>query len=266
MGNFCKYVSCKYFWNDCSQKSFKKNEWAQEFIIWVQTVKSILKIIKTTTTSKTIKNRQEMKRFSFISQFILIIIVILVMQICRWQTLADGGDNWSLSTNNKMKRTPPPILIGLKKRNENLCPNEYRSCWCDYINTNNSVYSKLSSSFSIIIDCQFYSSPSVDSTSSSSSSSSSSRVNLSDYRSNIKTKAFMNKSVLTEIPKIITNLPNKFKYLLHITHLDLSRTNIVEVQTDAFHVNFKFSSFLFFFLCFLFIFSKKLIFLFSSLI
>jgi hypothetical protein len=176
-----------------------------------------------------------MRRFSFIYLLNLITVVVIILMLAKiCQQAFIYGDKSSLTSKEKKSA---PILIGLKKRNENLCPNEYRSCWCDYINTNNSVYSKLSSSFSIIIDCQFYSSPSID--------SASSRANLSDYRSNMKanSKAFLNKSVLSEIPKIITNLPNKFKYLLHITHLDLSRTNIAEVQTDAFYVNFFISSF-----------------------
>lgn len=146
--------------------------------------------------------------------------------------------------------------IGFKKRNENLCPTEYESCWCDKTNTNNnneflmnshngityntntnhhhhehhkntdnSQFSKenlkiaTSSTLSIMIDCQFYN---FD----------------SNMNSLNRTKNKNNKTILTEIPRINTaGSTNKFKYLSHITHLDLSRTDIREVPTDAFQVS-----------------------------
>lgn len=111
-----------------------------------------------------------------------------------------------------------------KKHEESLCPVEYRSCSCDYINPagfdggggeNGDVNIKFrggggtrsAAELAIMIDCQVYSGG-----------------------------KFSGK-VLDEIPKLERgNMVTKSKYLDHITHLDLSRTEISEVQKDAFQV------------------------------
>lgn len=150
--------------------------------------------------------------------------------------------------NARTSRTNTALFRRKVQRQEQLCPVEYQLCWCDYVNTadkstsgsssssHNSIpasASHLSSakaffpayfsssmlSFSIMIDCQL----------------SISRLN--------RTTDF-NRKVMTKIPKIQTSSANptlhsnKFKYLSHITHLDLSRTAISEVGTDAFFVIF----------------------------
>ena len=92
-----------------------------------------------------------------------------------------------------------------RKRDENkLCPMEYRKCLCNYTNTNRLVNSdrfdfNTKKTFSIMIDCTRHGS-------------------------------------LERIPNI-TNRKSKRHYLKHITQLDLTRTNIDVVPTDAFHVS-----------------------------
>jgi hypothetical protein len=155
--------------------------------------------------------------------------------------------------------TPPRIGHFKKKvqRQEQLCPFEYQSCYCDYTNVNNeagaaaaqeSLSSRLqmpasashlasakssaafasSLSFSIMIDCQHFNGEAA-------------------HINNQKAPKSSNKTagggVLKVIPRIQTSSSNpaqhsnKFKYLSHVTHLDLSRTAITEVPTDAFFVS-----------------------------
>jgi len=106
-----------------------------------------------------------------------------------------------------------------KKRQENLCPNEYEACWCEYINSNNLDMGKdqvdfTSSSSSIMINCHHYLSSEMD-------------------QKKSKPLKFLN-----EIPKINTTVTNKKKLLSSVTHLDLSRTEISEIPTDAFQVSY----------------------------
>jgi hypothetical protein len=135
----------------------------------------------------------------------------------------------------------------LKKNNENLCPDEYKSCWCDYTNTNlnlnnnkntNNINNNINnnskfnpkSSVSIMIDCQYYFSTgeSDDFKAKTPSQNSSSAKNKLTKK--IQTSLFT-------IPKISNNNSiAKFKYLKQISHIDLSRTDITEIHTDAFHV------------------------------
>lgn len=136
---------------------------------------------------------------------------------------------------NKLNRHLNKVV--LKKRQENLCPIEYESCWCDYTNTNSNEntnkFNSKTTTFSIMIDCQFYIANDLESTN---------NANLKLNRTNEQhRKTSQNKKILTEIPKIASsNTVNKFKYLNHITHLDLSQTPITEVPTDAFQVLFCF--------------------------
>jgi hypothetical protein len=123
----------------------------------------------------------------------------------------------------------------LKKRQESLCPPEYQSsCWCDYINSNNvngndyqsgnnnkydSTVTTLGLSYpssAIMIDCQFYKSNNNNETSQSNNN----KIN----------------SLLFEIPKVSASGSSKYKHLTHISYIDLSRTGIKEVPTDAFNV------------------------------
>ena len=127
----------------------------------------------------------------------------------------------------------------LKKRQESLCPPEYQSsCWCDYINSNNvngndyqsggssnnkydSTVTTLGLSYpssAIMIDCQFY--KSNNETSQTNNNNNNNKIN----------------NLLVEIPKISTTGSSKYKHLSHISYIDLSRTGIKEVPSDAFHV------------------------------
>jgi hypothetical protein len=142
-----------------------------------------------------------------------------------------------LSINEAKSSYRKPVRVGLlKKRQESLCPLEYQSCWCDYINTNNNnenidlKYSGSSSSFlssssggssasyptsSIMIDCQYYSN---------------SKTNATSHGHT--TKINNNNNMLTEIPRVVS----RYKHLHQISYIDLSRTGIREVPTDAFRV------------------------------
>lgn len=127
------------------------------------------------------------------------------------------------------------VKIGLKKRNENLCPIEYQSCWCDYTNTNSNI--NLNSQSNDNINSKQFLSPS-----SPSSSQLSIMIDCQYFLTNDENLKLNNKSskkiMLTEIPKITTGqIGSKFKYLSQITHLDLSRTAITEIPTDAFQVS-----------------------------
>lgn len=90
-----------------------------------------------------------------------------------------------------------------------VCPSEYESCSCEFtkptVHSETNEYDQRATSDSIMIDCQ----------------------------SSVKP--------LTEIPKLTrdTHLqqhssPGKYRHLTQVTHLDLSRTGIREVPTDAF--------------------------------
>ena len=144
----------------------------------------------------------------------------------------------SFSSNEEISNTTnenfSDVKIGLKVINffekipENACPNEYEACYCDYStlrhgNTNNNENSSpyKTNSFSIMIDCQYLGSSEPAETSSS--------INKTSNRSGHA------KSLLLEIPNV-SNALAKFRYLGHITHLDLSHTGISEVPTDAFKV------------------------------
>ena len=113
---------------------------------------------------------------------------------------------------NKNHQIP---VVNYKKRNENYCPNEYRMCFCDNTNINPIANIqnlklngfKIQQPFSIMIDC--------------------------------RPSSKINGSILMYIPKIlgansVTN--KKTKYLQHVTYLDLSNTEIIEVPSDAFQV------------------------------
>lgn len=113
-----------------------------------------------------------------------------------------------------------------KNNYENLCPDEYKSCWCDYINlslSSNSVNNPKVNSISISINCQ---------------------QNQNDLGDDIKklnkTSSFLSKfkkQSLSRIPRISTNSSMaRFKYLKQIVHIDLSHTDISEIETDAFQV------------------------------
>ena len=176
---------------------------------------------------------------------------VLFISLCLTTTLTTCSSHRSRNLNGHSHNKNP--RIGLKRiRQEQLCPLEYQACFCDYTNVNNDAgtaaaqensnrlqlpasASHLSSatssasfasslSFSIMIDCQFY----IHSPGTGKSKTTT---------SNNKTS-----TILTKIPRIQTSSSNpalqsnKFKYLSHITHLDLSRTAIAEVQTDAFYV------------------------------
>lgn len=135
-------------------------------------------------------------------------------------------------------------LVGFKKRQENICPVEYESCWCDYTNTNSNLNTNANSlnndqtdsksgsasssssvttfalKLSIMIDCQYY------------------LINEQSTENLKLNKTNRKKQILTEIPKISNSQSgSKFKYLNMITHLDLSRTAITEIGTDAFQVS-----------------------------
>jgi hypothetical protein len=116
-----------------------------------------------------------------------------------------------------------------KKRQEpsSLCPPEYQSCSCDYIQPNiqnqpmagkmgGGSGSSGTTNLAIMIDCQF---------------------NLNDFKASTD-----NSKILNEIPKLSRSgssnqAMGKFRHLSHIAHLDLSRTAISEIPTDAFQVN-----------------------------
>jgi hypothetical protein len=165
--------------------------------------------------------------------------------------------------------TQPRIAFFKKKvqRQEQLCPFEYQSCFCDYTNVNNeagavaaqeSLTNRLqipasashlasakssqafttSLSFSIMIDCQHYSTG-------GNGGGGGAHINSQKLpKSNNKTGGGGDGGILKVIPRIQTSSSNpaqhsnKFKYLSHVTHLDLSRTAITEVPTDAFFVRY----------------------------
>jgi hypothetical protein len=161
-------------------------------------------------------------------------------------------------------RNPSPARVSLLKkkvqRQEQLCPFEYQSCFCDYTSVNNeagaaaaqenlanrlqmpasashlapaksSAAYAASLSFSIMIDCQHYGAEA--------GGASGHQINNQKMPKTANNKT----SVLKIIPRIQTSSSNpaqqsnKFKYLSHVTHLDLSRTAIPEVPTDAFFVS-----------------------------
>lgn len=138
--------------------------------------------------------------------------------------------NEKLTVSTILTTNHADLIKRVKKNSENLCPDEYKSCWCDYTNTNlnsNIATGKQNSktSVSIMIDCQFYNTAQSE-----------------DEKKNRTLNAKLIKKTQTDlysIPRIASNTSvAKFKYLKQIIHIDLSRTEITEIQTDSFHVIF----------------------------
>lgn len=111
----------------------------------------------------------------------------------------------TLSILSKCSAHTSSLNFRFRKRDENkLCPMEYRKCLCNYTNTNRLVDSDrfnfaTKQTFSVMIDCTRHGS-------------------------------------LERIPNI-TNRKSNRNYLMHVTQLDLTRTNIDNVPIDAFHVS-----------------------------
>ena len=99
-----------------------------------------------------------------------------------------------------------------KRNGNNLCPQEYQLCLCNYTSTSNTIehhnsdYMSKSAS-SLMIDC--------------------SKIQVDN----------MKMHVFAVIPRV-SNAGASRNHLQQITQLDLSRTSISEIPTDAFHVNF----------------------------
>ena len=181
-----------------------------------------------------------------------LLVMTLLLLSCVLEMASCSGLSAKMSKRNKAKKTNSELEM--KKRQENLCPLEYRLCWCDFINANennnlhaasssganpksslsqsaantasssggsSSSSSQFTSNAAVMIDCQFNKNnnePSLSNRSSSSSASSSSG------------------EILSEVPRIAAQNPAKHKHLSQITYLDLSQTAIKEIPTDAFNV------------------------------
>ena len=111
----------------------------------------------------------------------------------------------------------------IRKNNENLCPDEYKLCSCDYINLSNNLNNNAKTNgISISINCQ----PTQP-------------FNSEDIKLNKNAQKFKKPQIsLTRIPRILANSSSaRFKYLKQIVHIDLSETDITEIETEAFQVN-----------------------------
>ena len=98
-----------------------------------------------------------------------------------------------------------------KRNGNNLCPQEYQLCLCNYT-SNNIEHS--SDYMSLMIDC--------------------SKIQATHREATVDN---MKKQAFAVVPKVSNAGANR-NHLQQITQLDLSRTSISEIPTDAFHVNF----------------------------
>ena len=97
------------------------------------------------------------------------------------------------------QRTATSLRIFNKRNERNICPIEYQSCVCNYTTSGNrDININIAKYQALMVDCTM-------------------------------TKNF------TQIPSISYKHSNR-NYLEHVTQLELSHTNITEIQTEAFNV------------------------------
>jgi hypothetical protein len=133
--------------------------------------------------------------------FIMFFLMIMNIVMANEAELSNNNNNNKriINDNNEIKH------MITNKYMQNLCPIEYKSCKCDYetLNTNNL--------YSIAINCQH------------------------EFVGTTK-KPYYLPDKLSSISRI--NVTN-YNYISSIRYLDLSRTLIREIPSDAFHVSLR---------------------------
>lgn len=178
----------------------------------------------------------------------LVLAAVVLLFTFGVEVLAESSPAESKQAASGRQQHRPPQLT-LKKRQEQLCPNEYHMCWCDYVNSanharlNGGKNNLVLASQSIMVDCQPSSSSSIhiskpdDTKSNKHAQAAAAAASPTVQRS----KLVHNKTTLNEIPRIMASSSGpqstfKSKNLMNIVYLDLSHTDIREIPSDAFQV------------------------------